>query len=118
LAVPPGSRNAPRPDPKAKGKLYRPVKVDKRSAGARSRSYAAKYSKEKSSPGNRNVFPGYGPLKTLSYGISEQQEPIYNVEEHNEEKKIFLINASIRTLIADLDAKEEDTTEQKNENKT
>ena len=41
-----------------------------------------------------------------------------NEKQHDEEKKIFLINESIRTLIADLDAREEDTTEQKNENKT
>ena len=134
LAVPPGSRNAPRLTPRAKrkarltpgakGNVYRPVKVDKRSAGARSRSYAAKHSKEKSSSTLRNVMPGYSDLRGLtsmdgvSTGIYEQKGSIYKIEEHDEEKKIFLINESIRTLIADLDAREEDTTEQKNENKT
>ena len=122
LAVPPGSRNAPRLTPGAKGKVYYPVKSDKRSAGARSRSYASKHSKEKSSSGIRNVMPGYSDLKNLatmggaSTGIYEQEESIYMVREKSEERKLFQINESLRGLIQNLEDNQL-LTEQDNENK-
>ena len=124
LAAPPGSRNAPRLTPGAKGKVYHPVKVDKRSAGARSRSYAAKHSKEKSSSTLRNTMPGYGDLRTLtrmdgvSTGIYEQEGPIYSGAEETEEEKIFSINESVRNLILDLESNKKEEVEQKNENST
>jgi len=121
LAVPPGSRNAPRLTPGAKGKVYHPAKTDKRQAGARSRSYASKYSKEKSSPGVRNVMPGYGDLKTLTTmnglgaGIYEQDESIYNLRESDEENKLFEINESVRNLLQDLNKNQTLITEKKDE---
>jgi len=124
LAVPPGSRNAPRLTPGAKGKVYTPVKSDKRSAGARSRSYASKHSKEKSSSTLRNVVPGYTDLKTLSQmgglgtGIYEDDRSTYNVKEQSEELQLFEINDSVRHLLQELDSKEKLKTESDNESKT
>ena len=108
LAAPPGSRPSPRLTPGSKGKKYYPVKVDKRQAGARSRSYAAKYSKEKSSSTLRNIMPGYTDLKTLtsmdgvSAGIYEQEESIYSLREETEENRLFQISESMRNLLSDL----------------
>jgi len=116
LAVPPGSRNAPRTY--GRHEKYFPVDSDgRKTRGPISRHMASQYSKEKSSPGNRNVFPGYGGLKTLSYGIPEQQEPIYTLEEQIEEEKIFSINESVRNLIVELEAKEKEKTKDDDESK-
>ena len=126
LAVPPGSRNSPRLTPGSKGKVYHPVKSDKRSAGARTRSYAAKYSKEKAGSSHRNLFPGLGPTNSLtatakmnglSTGIYEQDESIYNLREQTEEKKLFKVTQSIRNLLESLENNKK-TTEQNDENKT
>jgi len=121
LAVPPGSRDAPRLTPGAKGKVYQPVKSDSRQSGARTRSYQSKFSKEKSSRTNRNTMPGYTDLKTLSkmdgvgVGIYEYEEPIYNLMEQNEEKQIFKINNSVDDLVTILNERENILTEQKDE---
>ena len=121
LAVPPGSRNSPRLTPGSKGKVYTPVRSDKRSAGARSRSYASKYSNEKSSATTRNVVPGYTDLKTLTKmdglttGIYESEDSIYSLEEQDQEKQIFEVNRSVRSLIEVLDKKENSNTEPKDE---
>jgi len=121
LAVPPGSRDAPRLTPGSKGKVYRPVKRDSRQAGARTRSYQSKFSKEKSSATTRNTMPGYTDLKTLTkmdgvgVGIYEHEEPIYNLMEQNEEKQIFKINNSVDDLITILNERENILTEQKDE---
>jgi len=121
LAVPPGSRNAPRLTPGAKGKVYHPVKTDKRQAGARTRSYAAKHSKEKSSPGMRNVAPGYSDLKSLGSmnglgaGIYEQERPIYKLREDAEESKLFEISDSVRNLLQDLETNNNLLTENNDE---
>tara|TARA_R110001583_G_scaffold3654_3_gene22649 strand:+ start:1918 stop:3918 length:2001 start_codon:yes stop_codon:yes gene_type:complete len=122
LAVPPGSRKSPRLTPGAKGKVYKPVAVDKRPAGARSRSYSAKHSKEKSSSALRNVLPAYGDLKTLarmdgvSVGVYEHDLSIYSLKEGQEEEKIFKVNNSVRNLIKDLETNNKTPSEQKNEN--
>jgi hypothetical protein len=105
LAVPPGSRNV---RTYGRGEKYHAKngKNDKRKGtGPRSRSMASQHGKGRSSPGNRNIFPGLGPLNTLGYGIPEHQEPIYSLEENIEEQKIFLVNESVRSLITELDDK-------------
>jgi len=123
LAVPPGSRDAPRLTPGAKGKVYHPVNVDKRPAGARSRSYASKYSREKGSNTIRNILPGYGDLKSLvkmdgiGTGIYEEDQSIYSLREQTEEEQLFTVTASVRTLLKELESKDL-TTEQKDEDKT
>ena len=120
LAAPPGSRSSPRLTPGSKGKAYTPVKSDKRPAGARSRSYSSKHSKEKSSSAIRNIMPGYADLKTLTKmdgvatGIYEQDVSIYNLREEKEETRLFQISESMRNLLTDL----ENNKEQDDENKT
>ncbi len=121
LAVPPGSRDAPRTY--GRGEKYHPVKSDKRGAGARTRSYASKYSKEKSSAALRNIIPGMGDMGTIAKmggigsGIYEQEEPIYILKEQAEEENLFKINNSVRTLLEDLENNNKILTEQKDENK-
>jgi len=123
LAVPPGSRRAPRLTPGAKGKVYHPVNVDKRPAGARKRSYASKYSREKGSNTIRNIMPGYGDLKSLvkmdglAGGIYEEDQSTYSLREQTEEKQLFTINESVRNLLKELESKDL-ITEQKDEDKT
>jgi len=125
LAAPPGSRPSPSLTPGGKKKTrtyhgphgkstYTPVKVKKTKAGARSRSYKSKADPgQKSSPGMRNIVPGYRDLQGLvtmdgvSSGIYEYQQPIYNLEEQTEEERIFSINESVRDLILNLEAKTE-----------
>ena len=119
LAVPPGSRNVRTYKGGAK---YRPVKTDKRPAGARSRSFAAAGSREKSSSTPRNTFPGMTDINTLTgmnglAGIYEQEESIYKLREKTEEDKLFEMNNSIRLLLEGLEKKEL-LTEQQNEDKT
>jgi hypothetical protein len=118
LAVPPGSRKEPRLTPGAKGKVYNPVTVDKRSAGARQRSNAAKYSKEKASSTKRNVYPGaeINTIPSIGNGIYEQDRSIYSLREQSEEENLFQINESVRSLIEGLENKNL-LTEQKDEDK-
>tara|TARA_R110000824_G_scaffold190926_2_gene372487 strand:+ start:5161 stop:7167 length:2007 start_codon:yes stop_codon:yes gene_type:complete len=122
LAVPPGSRNAPRLTPGSKGKAYKSVKDDRRNRGARSRSYASHHSSEKSSATLRNVFPGseINSLATttgLANGVYEENTSIYSLREQTEEGQLFHINNSIRNLIQDLEKNQEGLTEKKDENK-
>tara|TARA_Y100000310_G_scaffold331352_1_gene404752 strand:+ start:5493 stop:7469 length:1977 start_codon:yes stop_codon:yes gene_type:complete len=123
LAVPPGSRNAPRLTPGAKGKVYHPVTSDKRKGGARTRSYAAKYSKEKSSSTARNIMPGYGNIKSLigmdgvATGIYEEDQSIYTLKEVSEEKRLFNVNTSVLKLIEDLENNSTVLTENQDESK-
>ena len=122
LAVPPGSRNAPRLTPGSKGKAYKPVKHDKRNRGARSRSYASHRASEKSSATLRNILPGseINSLATttgLANGVYEENTSIYSLREQTEEGQLFQINNSIRTLIQDLENNQKVLTEQKDENK-
>jgi len=125
LAVPPGTRNTPTPkseEEQAHGHVHYPKKFDNRPDGARSRSYASKYSKEKSSATDRNVMPGARDISTLakmnglSTGIYENDQSTYKVREQTEEDKLFEINDSIRVLLEGLENK--NTSEQDNESKT
>ena len=124
LAVPPGSRNEPRLTPGAKGKVYHPKKVDRRNAGARKRSNAAKYSREKASSTTRNILPGMGDLQTLvkmdgvSSGIYEEEDPTYKTGELLEESQLFHVNNSIRELLSGLDSQIQEATEKQDEDKT
>ena len=121
LAVPPGSRQAPRLTPGAKGKVYNPVRHDRRTdSGPRKRNYAAKYNKEKRGSSNRSVFPGseISSIPSISKGIYELKEPTYKLEELNEENKLFEVNNSIRELLSNLEQKDNILTEHENEDKT
>ena len=99
------------------------MNVDKRDQGARSRSYASKYAREKGSSTIRNIMPGYGDLKSLvkmggiGSGIYEQDQSTYSLREQTEEKQLFKISESVRTLLQELESKDL-ITEQNNEDKT
>jgi len=131
LAVPPGSRNSPRLTPAArnwdltrgaKGKIYHPKRVDKRSgSGPRTRHFNSMHGAEKSSSTRRNVFPGaeIGSLaRTVgaSVGIYNEEQSNYNLREMDEEDKLFTVDASVRVLLEDLEKKSASLLlEQKNE---
>jgi hypothetical protein len=121
LAIPPGSRNSPRLTPGAKGKVYNPVKVDKRPSGARTRHLSSIGSMEISP---RTTLPGRDALAALGRGVTEssvpsgdysQEEPIYSQMGLNEELKIFEVNTSVRRLVETLDKKTKSLTEQNDE---
>jgi hypothetical protein len=124
LTAPPGSRFAPRLTPGSKGKVYKPKKVDRRDAGARTRSNASQYNSEKAKSTPRTVFPGYADgLKSLGKGfvptaesIYPKEEPIYSLNEKKEEDNLMAVNESITDLIKELEVKTSDLmTEQNNE---
>jgi len=125
LAVPPGSRDAPRLTPGARGKVYHPVDRDKRDVGARKRSWASQYSKEKASSTIRNTMPGYADglrslgkgIVPMGEGIYEQDQSTYSLREQTEEKQLFTVTESVRNLLKELESKDL-ITEQKNEDKT
>jgi len=124
LAVPPGSRNTPYLTPGAKGKLYYPTKVDRRSGGGpRSRSLAAVGGGQKASSGVRNVFPGAPPINNLAkpiranVGIYEEEQSTYTLREQVEEEQLFEVNQSVRSLLDSLKTKEILTEQNNNEDK-
>ena len=131
LAVPPGSRPSPRLAPRkkegyltkgAKGKVYYPAKRDHRPQGAKVRHNNSQWAKEKSSSTLRNTVPGMRDIQTLANppsarGIYEEDESIYSLREKTEENKLFKINTSVRTLLEDLEKKNNLVTEQKDEDK-
>jgi hypothetical protein len=86
--------------PRAKGKMYTPVKDDKRPRGARTRSWQSHYSKETSSNTPRNVFKG-SEINKLARGIYEQQETNYN-----EEEQILQNNFEIKQILENLEKRD------------
>ena len=125
LAVPPGSRDAPRihGGPNSKGKkIYYPKRDDRRSGGGpRRRSMKAVGGAQKASSGTRNTLPG-SEINTLAnpiganVGIYEQDESIYTIRERTEESRLFEIDSNLRVLLEGLETKKETLLEQKNEN--
>ncbi len=92
-------------------KEYTPVKSDKRKAGARKRSYKAKYSSETGSSTKRNTLKGFDDLmglRSLSNGVYENKETSYS----KEEKLINEVSLEIKKLIEGLEKRS------KNETKT
>ena len=121
LAIPPGSRNAPRLTPGAKGKVYHPKAVDKRPQGARSRHLKSMGSLEITP---RTTVPGRDALGALGRGgvetsdrtsLYENQEPTYSVLGKDEEYHIFEVNNSVKKMIEMLEEKDNRLMEQKDE---
>lgn len=102
LATPPASRDDGYLTPGSKGKVYHPVKVDRRPAGARSRHLKAKGGPNPSD--SRYKFPGYSPLKSLGYGITEEKETNYK----DEESMLTEINNEVKSLIVELENKKDE----------
>ena len=121
LAVPPGSRDAPRTYGRHEKYYAKNGKNDKRrGAGPRSRSLKAKAG-QKDSSGLRNVFPGSETMITntvpsIAKGFVEQDESIYTLIDRHEESKLFEVNDSVRNLLKDMENKNL-LTEQQDEDK-
>jgi hypothetical protein len=113
LAAPPGTRNAPRITPGAKGKVYHPQKTDSRPSGARTRNYSSIATPETNTYRTNNL--GAPELRSLARGIYEEEEPIYSLREQNEEQKLLQVDNSILSLLEDLQNKKDLITEQDDE---
>ena len=107
LLAAPGKRHDSYLTPGSKGKLYTPEINDKRISGARKRSMRSKYSDESSRSTKRNIFPGLPDWKTISSGISEQNETTYNVEQEDllREEKILANNKEFELMMETLKKK-------------
>ena len=101
LLAAPAKRDDATTTPKSKGKMYHPEKVDKRSIGARARHFKSQWAGEKASNTPRNVHPGLGDLKRLGRGISEGLDPTYK-----EEQKLLSMNFETKKLIRELEIRE------------
>ena len=103
----PGKRNELKwmqPD-KSKGKVYTPVKDDKRDMGARKRSYHGQYSKETGKNTKRNVFKGQSELNQLARGIYENLETNYDKKHKKEDLEILKNDVEIQQIIENLEKK-------------
>ena len=127
LAVPPGTREAPRlhgGDRSNSEKPYFPVRRDKRKDAGFAKHTKGLTNMEKAGSARRARHPGSEIAKIpsmipLSKGIAEgsypEHEPIYNLKDAKDEKIIFEVNDSLHGLISILEAKDILNTEQKNE---
>jgi len=94
---------------KSKGKMYKPVKVDKRDNGARKRSYRANHSHEVSRMPDRQIrmnlskdaaaMLGLDSFKTTGKGIFENKTTNYE----EEERQIFEVRDEIKEIFKDLE---------------
>ena len=105
MAAPPGSRNAPRLTPGAKGKAYYPKKNDSRPAGARTRAYS---SVGKTETSTRTTLPGYSDgLRALANGVYTEDVSSYSINESKEEQALFERSETVVSLIESLDEAKE-----------
>ena len=101
--APPGRREDGYYTPNSKGKPYFPVAYDKRKSAGRAKNYKSLSRPEIGT--NRTTFPGktgYGGLDSLSKGLFEEQESIYEGKELLEERKLFETNHEVRRLVEGL----------------
>lgn len=106
LLAAPGKRDEPYLTRGSNGKLYKPVVVDKRPEGARTRHFKSKFGSEIASNTPRNVFRGYSKLKSLANGIAENKEEEVNVTFAKEK-------VEIESLIEQLDTCEDSISNKK-----
>ena len=103
LASPARRKDVYTTTPASKGKKYRPVKYDRRNAGARTRSYIAQGSKEKGRNTKRNTL-GTGALDLFSLGSGIYEEGTgggKKIREQiilNEEKQVLENNKDLKIL--------------------
>jgi len=93
---------------------YEKVKNDKRKSAGRAKNYKAKAGPEVGTA--RSVFPGkvgYGGLDSLSKGMFEEQQTIYEETFSKEESKLLKTSLDAKRLIEELERSEL----KKNENK-
>ena len=94
---------------KSNGNWYKPVKIDDRKSGARTRSWLATSGREKSFNNRTNVFSGANELFTLSNGVYESK---------SEEKHILKTNVGLKRLLESLEKLDEKQEEVKDETET
>jgi len=102
--APPGRRDDGHYTKRSKGKKYYPVNVDGRKSAGRGKNYKSAYRPEIAT--NRTTFPGktgYGGLDSLSKGLFEERESIYEGKELLEERKLFETNHEVRRLVDGLE---------------
>jgi hypothetical protein len=87
--------------PGSKGKVYYPVKDDKRDIGARHRRTKGSWSDETGRPTTRNIWKAPSLIK-LSESLSEDLESNYS----DEEELLTEVNQSVRNLISELEKKD------------
>lgn len=92
--------------PRAKGNYYTPVNSDKRKLGAKRRSMRGQYSDESGRATVRNLFKGMTDLSSLvkTSGLSEGKGSNYSVEE-----KMLRVDRDVKTLIGELERKDNET---------
>ena len=78
--------------------------TDKRSMGARKRSYMSQYSHETGKNTKRNLYKGASSLISLGRGIYEEKDTTYN-----EELQLFEVNQQVRDLIVELESRDNET---------
>ena len=93
-----------KPD-RSKGKVYKPVKSDKRDMGARNRSWKSQYANEVGKNTERNIFKGSSELNRLARGIYEDIETSYSAKFEDDEKRILQNDGEIQKLIENLNNK-------------
>jgi len=119
LLAAPGRREDSPEDIKRKDRArklatYEKVKNDKRKSAGRAKNYKAKAGPEVGTA--RSVFPGkvgYGGLDSLSKGMFEEQQTIYEETFSKEESKLLKTSLEAKRLIEELERSEL----KKNENK-
>jgi hypothetical protein len=102
--APPGRRDDGHYTKRSKGKKYYPVNVDGRKSAGRAKNYKSASRPEIAT--NRTTFPGktgYGGLDSLSKGLFEERESIYEGKELLEERKLFETNHEVRRLVENLE---------------
>ena len=102
--APPGRREDGYYTKGSKGKPYFPVAYDKRKSAGRAKNYKSAARPEIAT--NRTTFPGktgYGGLDSLSRGLFEEHESIYEGRELLEERKLFETNHEVRRLVENLE---------------
>lgn len=98
LLAAPGKRDEGHLTPRSKGKIYIPVKSDKRRQGARKRNMKSQYSSEKAGTSNRNLFSGQSELSRLARGMAEQKESSYDKEDREFIKDFIEIEKMINEI--------------------
>lgn len=119
LLAAPGKRKDDKvPTPRSKGKVYIPVKSDKRDIGARARSYASKWGQQNTGRSERNrLGSGTQELFGLANGVYEEWEGNYKKEmlteakdesniQNIEEIKLLQNTNEIRKLINSLETRD------------
>jgi len=88
----------------SKGKWYTPVTYDHRKDTAKKSNMRSQFAYEAGKNTKRNVYKGMSDILALGRGLTEEKDTTYN-----EEVKLFEVNHQVRSLIAELELKDDET---------